>query len=420
MIDHCERLQHVAALLGKPFRHVDEFPSPVRKQLPRIVFSPRQVPRQGIAHLDRRRKVRRTPDQHVLEVLARVLVSAEEQGDLLSSADLRDDARGEHAFAAWASGLSVADCDPQAGIRQGDVPLPAASPAISAESSTDPSSVESSTGSSTRSSVNACRSIIARILTVVSSLYNTSPWAAWRTSSSKTGSARSAWSATISHWVEAGKGMPRPSCSVSLRFKGIPVPYLSKAIMRCRRSRHFSSPAPGGKSGVETAPRKDCSGVFADNRPWRPRGLADQPHHHTRTLAVVNGSRFALRARIARLEARSEADFDLLGGRKHRPHCGRDPGATVLDLAPAGTAAKPWSSPLANRSRPRDGLPSVAEPRFRASSPAGASPPGNAARAASRIPSGGCCPTTIAVFSVFAPKRIFRSRAMVVFLLPTA
>src|SRR5208282_3960296 len=42
-------------------------------------------------------------------------------------------------------------------------------------------------------------------------------------------------------------------------------------------------------------------------------GLADQPHHHARTLAVVNGSRFALRAGIARLK-RGVRHFDLLGG----------------------------------------------------------------------------------------------------------
>jgi hypothetical protein len=45
--------------------------------------------------------IRHTPDQHVLEVLARMLVSAAEQGDLLSSTDLRDDTRGEHTIAVF-------------------------------------------------------------------------------------------------------------------------------------------------------------------------------------------------------------------------------------------------------------------------------------------------------------------------------
>ena len=42
--------------------------------------------------------------------------------------------------------------------------------------------------------------------------------------------------------------------------------------------------------------------------------LADQPHHHAWTVRLVNGSRFALRAGIARLK-RGVRDFDLLGGR---------------------------------------------------------------------------------------------------------
>ena len=72
VIDHREQLQHVAALLGKPLRHIDELPSPVRQAIAQDRLQPaRQVPRQGIAHLDWRGKVCRTLDQHVLEVLAR-------------------------------------------------------------------------------------------------------------------------------------------------------------------------------------------------------------------------------------------------------------------------------------------------------------------------------------------------------------
>ena len=46
----------------------------------RLQFA-RHVATQGIAHLDRRRQLRCAHGQHVLEVLAGVFASAEEQGD---------------------------------------------------------------------------------------------------------------------------------------------------------------------------------------------------------------------------------------------------------------------------------------------------------------------------------------------------
>ena len=47
---------------------------------------------------------------------------------------------------------------------------------------------------------------------VVSSLYSTVPWAAWRASSSNAGARLGAACATTSHWVVAGSGMAR-ACS---------------------------------------------------------------------------------------------------------------------------------------------------------------------------------------------------------------
>ena len=174
-----------------------------------------------------------------------MLVSAEEQGDLLSSADLRDDARGEHAFAAWASELLCRR------LRPASQEHPARRRSASRRVSSpfrqnllqDPSSVESSTGSSTRSSVNACRSIIARILTVVSSLYNTSPWAAWRTSSS---SNRFGALGLGLDDVPLGRGRQGNAQALLQRFiaiQGHPRPISQQRRSCCRRSRH-TSPRP--------------------------------------------------------------------------------------------------------------------------------------------------------------------------------
>ena len=62
VVDHGERLQHVAALLGKTIRHLDELPPAVRQTVghDRRQFS-RQIPREGVTHLNRRGQLRRAP-----------------------------------------------------------------------------------------------------------------------------------------------------------------------------------------------------------------------------------------------------------------------------------------------------------------------------------------------------------------------
>ena len=73
------------AFFGKSVRHIDELPPAVGQAVgeDRLQFL-RDVPRKSIAHLDRRGQFRRTPHQHVLEVLPGMLASAEEQHDFIA------------------------------------------------------------------------------------------------------------------------------------------------------------------------------------------------------------------------------------------------------------------------------------------------------------------------------------------------
>jgi len=81
-VDHRQGLQHVAALLGKMLRHLDKLPPPVGQAVGHDRFQlGGQVPRERVAHLDRRGQLRRSLGQHVLQVLASVPAAAEEQRD---------------------------------------------------------------------------------------------------------------------------------------------------------------------------------------------------------------------------------------------------------------------------------------------------------------------------------------------------
>jgi hypothetical protein len=61
---------------------------------------------------------------------------------------------------------------------------------------------------------------------------------------------------TRSHCVAAGKGMPIPACSVSIRWNGSPVPYFNKATMLVAVASYFSSPTPSGAGAVYTSPHR--------------------------------------------------------------------------------------------------------------------------------------------------------------------
>ena len=69
----------------------------------------------------------------------------------------------------------------------------------------------------------------------MSSLCTTSPCAACRINSSKAGSIRSALAWTMSHWVEAGKGMPRFSCSPFQAMERHPAAVLQQSNHAARR-----------------------------------------------------------------------------------------------------------------------------------------------------------------------------------------
>jgi hypothetical protein len=58
---------------------------------------------------------------------------------------------------------------------------------------------------------------IFRILTLVSSLWNNSPCAAWRVNSSSAGVSNSAASSTIPHCVATGSGTPNRFSRFSIR-----------------------------------------------------------------------------------------------------------------------------------------------------------------------------------------------------------
>ncbi len=80
-VNHGERFEQVAALLRKTIVHVDELPPGMGQAVgqDRLQFA-RQVARQGIAHLDRRRQLRSTELEHPGQILTRVLAAAKEQG----------------------------------------------------------------------------------------------------------------------------------------------------------------------------------------------------------------------------------------------------------------------------------------------------------------------------------------------------
>jgi hypothetical protein len=67
----------VSALFGKTICHLDELPSAVRQTVGKNRLQlTGQIPREGIAHLNRRRQFRRPPDQHIFEVLAGVAAAS--------------------------------------------------------------------------------------------------------------------------------------------------------------------------------------------------------------------------------------------------------------------------------------------------------------------------------------------------------
>ena len=110
--------------------------------------------------------------------------------------------------------------------------------------------------SSPAAAARRCSAVRARIFMTVSSLWTSSPCAAWRVSSAKTGASSTAASRTSSHWVAAGSGMPSPRCKTSMRWNGRPAPYLSRPTMLGAVSSYRAAPTPAGAGAVKTSPQR--------------------------------------------------------------------------------------------------------------------------------------------------------------------
>ena len=274
-VDHGQRFEQVAARLGKAIVHVHELPPGMGQAVghDRLQLA-RQVARQGIAHLDRRRQLRRAVLEHLGQVLARVPAAAEEQGHPVAVAQ-RNHARGKQARPL------VGVVAFSLGIGQGLVP--------------------------------AAWPISSRILTVVSSLCSTSPCAACRISSSKAGARSAATACTMSHWVEAGSGIPRSPCRPSRRLNGNPLPYFNRAIMLPAVASYFVLARLGGRCRGEDLAAQMAAQLLqlVDRR--RQRRLPGDPHQHARGL-LVDGALAAGGTRVAGSQRRVR-HVDPLGTR---------------------------------------------------------------------------------------------------------
>ena len=114
-IDHGQRFEQVATRLGEAIVDVDEPPPGMGQAVrqDRLQLA-RQVARQGVAHLDRRRQLLGAVLEDLGQVLARVPAAAEEQRDPVAVAQ-GDHARGEQTLALVGVALSI-------GIGQGLLP----------------------------------------------------------------------------------------------------------------------------------------------------------------------------------------------------------------------------------------------------------------------------------------------------------
>src|SRR5260370_37156666 len=115
----------------------------------------------------------------------------------------------------------------------------------------------------------------------VSSLCTTSPCAAWRVSSCSAGWRLTAVSATISHSVATGNGMPRLLSRPCNRYHGTQLPYRSRAIMLAAVSSYFFSPTPSGAAAVYTSPHRLHRNFFQLIHGRGDERLPLDPHQHT-------------------------------------------------------------------------------------------------------------------------------------------
>src|ERR1035438_4680330 len=122
----------------------------------------------------------------------------------------------------------------------------------------------------------------------VSSLCTTSPCAAWRVSSCSAGWRMTAVSATISHCVATGSGMPRLFSRPCSLYHGTPLPYRSRAIMLAAVSSYFFSPTPSGAAAVNTSDL-NAQALFQalQSVPRNSAPIPQQGDHARRRLIVL-------------------------------------------------------------------------------------------------------------------------------------
>src|ERR1019366_746400 len=108
------------------------------------------------------------------------------------------------------------------------------------------------------------------------------------------------------HWVAAGIGIPSRASSFSKRWNGVPLPYLSCAIIAAAVSSYFSGPTPSGSGAVNTCPQPL-------QRVYRGRQgcLYHNPHQHLRLFLSVYVPFSTLRAAVPVLQI-LVSDVDLL------------------------------------------------------------------------------------------------------------
>ena len=264
-IDHGQRFEQVAARLGKAIVDVDELPPGMGQAVrqDRLQLA-RQVARQRIAHLDRRRQLLGAVLEHLRQVLARVPAAAEEQRDPMAVAQC-DHARGVQAGPLLGDARIFRRTEQRA--------LPAACP------------------------------ISSRILTVVSSLCSTSPCAACRINSSNAGVEVRRDGL---HDVPLGRG----------RQRNLQVPLQAFEAVERQSAAVFQQPDHAAGRGVvlllASLVRRGCREHLAAQMATqflqlvnrrRQRRLPGDPHQHARGL-LVDGALTAGGTRVARSERR--------------------------------------------------------------------------------------------------------------------
>ena len=267
-----QRLEHVATLGRKTRRDLHKPAPRVRETIPEDHRQRlRQIPREGIAHLDRRPELGRPRGEHVREIFARVPAAGQKERDALPLPRRDDPGRKD--------------------------PRPVGREVVVGRRG-DPGRSRSST--------------VMR----VSSLCSSSPCAACRVSSASAGCSRVAVSATISHWVEAGSGICRFAWSRSSRWKGIPLPYFRSGDHRAGGRIVLLGAHPRRRIGREEL-AAEMTAQFLQRVDRRGDGrLADEPDEHARVPLAIHLAGRARRTPIPVVQLRV-GDRDVPGAGVH-------------------------------------------------------------------------------------------------------